>query len=175
MVSSGVRVDDWYEETFRLLTLVEAAFGVALRGVPASAPAEVELRHHGTRVSFESKDHLERIECEITDAFFIRLKSVFEAQIKRLVPKPDWSKPIQSLGDALGRRVVLDPEDVERVGQMCALRNVISHNDGRVDERAKRRGLTGPDVWLTPEQWYEWLGLCLRVIEAVRKAPQNQT
>lgn len=168
-------VRQWCDETGRLLELTEAAFELAFCGLPPIVPSEVFL--HMRRLRFENSQHRDRIEREIADAFFLRLKGLLEARLKALCKpeKPNWKSAeclLYSIGCATDVRPVLSADDQLRLGQFCALRNCIAHNDGIVDEvlHDKIPGFAvGTDVWMTQATASRWFELCRRLVEAIRK------
>jgi len=159
----------WRQESQRFLELALSGYEIALTGLPSQFPVTREFWFG--KITLPSESDAERLEREISDAFFLRLKGLVEAQLKRLpgCPKPNW-KSVDDLLSIEVRREALTDCDREAVGDFCAIRNCIAHNDGRVDEAAARRLRnlrSGSNIWLTREQLRDWFRLCGRMVESV--------
>lgn len=168
---------EWCNKTMRLLDLCSSSFELSLLSLPVLSPCQLRLPNR-TTLTFDNPDQVDRLEHEISDAFFLRLKGLIEAQLKRLC-KPNWengTKLIRSIQDSVGNLPSLSPEDLTLLGQFCEIRNVIAHCDGRVDEKATKHIpalQTGTDVWMNRETFRNWVGLCTRLINAIGNAQQN--
>lgn len=160
----------WKQESLRLLELTRVGYEVALTGLPVTLPATFDSPCG--KVKFTRPADTDRLEREISDAFFLRLKGLLEAQLKRLPcnSKPNW----KSAGDLLRslgvKKASLSSDEMEGLDKLCVLRNCIAHNDGRVDAEAAKRlpELTpGSDIWMSRCQMRNWFRLCERVIDVV--------
>jgi len=163
---AGKDRSDWVAQSFRLIELSLSAFESALLGLPSVYPAE--QKHWFAAVRFDTKSDAERLEREICDAFFLRLKGLFEAQLKQLPgsSKPDWRSVNQLLQSLAIDSHRLSPEDQIALGQFCALRNCIAHNDGKVDAALNGKIQTlsvGTDIWFMRSQLRCWFSLVMRV------------
>lgn len=177
MIEGSMTVTDWCNKTEYQMDLAEAAFELALRGLPPIVPSEVFL--HMRSLRFDNTEHRARIEREMADAFFLRLKGLVEARIKSLCPKkPNW-KTADALLDSITLATTVLPDvhadDLLRLGQFCAIRNCIAHNDGIVDAALHNKIpelKEGTDVCMTKATLGNWFDLCKRLVAAIRATDQ---
>lgn len=165
-------IDDWERESQRMLELTLSSYEVALSGLPTKLPATLETWIG--KVAFTSISDVERLEREMSDAFFLRLKGLMETQAK-LVPgarKPNWQNAEKLLISLQVQPEALPVDDREALSSFCALRNCIAHNDGRADSTAAKKLpqlKVGTDIWMTRDQLRNWFRLCGRMIDVVAK------
>jgi hypothetical protein len=163
-------IEMWRSESMRLLELAYCSYEIALRGIPTELP--ITLQVDSWQIQFDSPSDCDRVEREISDAFFLRLKGLMEAQLKRFPgsQKPNW-KSAEALLTSLGTPPeTLCEEDREMLGCFCAIRNCIAHSDGRVDDTTAKKLpnlAVGSDVWMTRVELRNWFRLCGRLISAV--------
>jgi hypothetical protein len=164
-------LDAWHQESLRLLEIALSALEVALNGLPCQYPSSFEFWFG--KVNFSSCFDTERVEREICDAFFLRLKSIVETQMKRFPLRTNnpnwksWDKLLHSLGVNVN---VMELTDRNELGKFCAIRNCIAHNDGRVDEELNMKIpdlKRGSDIWMTRDQIRNWFQLSGRIIQAI--------
>lgn len=171
----GANLRDWHSETRRLIELCYASFRLSSSSLPTRLPLRVVLSN--LTLTFDSPSHVERIEIEIANAFFLRLKGIIEFQLRSLgVPNDAWMSGTTLLDEIRcrtgGGALELEPEDVDRLGQFCSLRNIIAHHDGRVvGARAHRLGVqNGTDVWQTTGTLDNWFALVFRLLDAIERS-----
>ncbi len=162
----------WKKESYRLLDLAQVGFETSLQGLPSPNHLPASFEFGSVTVIFNTENDIRRIEREISDAFFLRLKGLTEAQFKRypVSTKPNW-KNVESLLSSLGvPEVSLSAEDRIMLGRFCAIRNCIAHNDGRVDATCARlvpELEEGKDVWLERIHLRKWFDLIRRVVSVL--------
>ena len=162
---------EWSSESSRLVELALSAFETALLRLPVSYPTVQQ--HWFAAVRFERESDSERLEREICAAFFLRLKGLFEAQVKRCPGSdtPNWQSAEKLLKSLRVDQGGLSDEDRVALDKFGALRNCVAHNDGRVDARLYQKEGSlkiGTDIWFMRSQLRLWFSLIMRVIKLVR-------
>jgi hypothetical protein len=170
-------VAEWSRESHRLLEVALVAFEIALMPLKEQPPKQYTFWFG--HVCFESDSDFERVEREVCDAFFLRLKGLVEAQAKRIpgAEKPNWKSADDLLHSVGVQPQVLSDEDRDALSNFCALRNCIAHNDGRVDDDLAKRIpdlCVGTDIWMNQEIVRDWFKLVGRMIEAIGEALTNR-
>lgn len=169
---NSVERQAWVERSMRYLDLTNSAFEVSFSGLPSALPVRREFGAFA--VQFDSADHVSRIEREIADAFLVRLRGLYESRLKEL-GTCDWRSgeaTVRAVERAIGAKLLLDPGDVERLGELPVLRNAIAHADGKVDAttRQKMPVLTEDDVWMDASCLRNWFALIRRLFRAIGAA-----
>ncbi len=123
----------WQHESFVRLESLVIAYELSLKSVP-KAGTKIKLPLDETPIAFPTKQSVSQVEMEISNAFFLLVKALFESRVTELVPDVDWriDEFCKSVGlDAKS----LDDGDCRMLKHICGLRNALAHNYGRVDER----------------------------------------
>ena len=166
---------EWLSESKKKLKYVEEAFKIAVFPLIGETPRRVQIERG--YVDIRSDDYSERCERELCDAFFLRLKGLTEARLM-CVPgcgKPDWRSACRLLESVGVSPEALLKKDKDRLDDLCALRNCIAHNDGRVDGviAAKIPQLRGPDVWMNRDCITTWCELIGRLFDAIGASSED--
>jgi hypothetical protein len=168
----------WLQESNARLNSLMEAYYLARRGIPRT-PTKIKFPHYNSEVIVPGKVLVPQYQMEIANAFFVRLKGLYESQTKRLFEtvtgkktKPD-RKGCENFFNSFGfKNVEINSRDRAFYDEFFAIRNSIAHNYGLVDEELKKAipNVGGPYIEISHEALENWFHFVGRFFEILNSA-----
>jgi hypothetical protein len=129
----------WESESKVRLDSLMVAYYLALRGLPIVG-AKIKLPHAKRAIVFPTTASISQVKKEISNAFYLRLKSLVESRLKYgSVKKVKWEDEASFLKSLDLNPLVFNEDEKRLFSHFSKLRNALAHDYGFVDEYTKAK------------------------------------